>query len=211
MKYIITAIVILMMCFTGKAIAQKDTATYYLDSSLVSSSKSQAMFVGKMYFKDNLWHTIIYYRFLPYKLMTGSYTDKNSALPEGQFTYFTNDTIIMQGNYHNARQDGVWKRWTTTGLITDSVVFNDGTVLSTSRFKYHENGHLWRYTMETPENEKVTREFDTADVMVSQGRFKGNDGEMFIYYPDGKVKSHSIYKKGTRTLYEQFDEQGRKN
>jgi len=210
MKYTFSPLLILFICFFGTASAQKDTTLYYLDSSLTAVPKSQAICIEKVYFKDALWHAIVSYRFKPYRIMTGSYADKNLTTPHGEFTYFLNDTVIMQGNYSGGAQDGTWKKWTTAGLVTDSVVFNNGNVLANGHFKYHENNTLWRFSLELPGNEKVTREFDTANVMVSQGRFKGTDGEMYLYYPDGKVKSHSVYKNSQRIIYDLYDERGNK-
>ena len=210
MKYILGPFIILFV-FAGNAVfAQKDTTTFYLDTTLTLVAKAKATCVEKIYQQGQLWHTSISYIYKPYRIMTGSYSDKTLSTAEGLFTYFLRDTMIMQGNYHDGQQDGIWKKWTTGGLITDSVYFNGGRVIGQAKYQYHVNNHLWRYSLETSDQEKITNIYDTADVLISQGRFKDRDGEMFLYYPNGKTKSHSIYKNNQRIIYELFDENGNK-
>lgn len=208
MKYILSPLLfILLSCAVH---AQKDTTILYIDSNLNIVSKPNAACIEKVYQQGGMWHTIISYINKPAKLVTGSYSDKRLSIPEGQFTYYKEDTVIMQGNYRNGEQDGVWRKWMTNGLITDSVVFMSGTVIAEAKYQYHTNNTIWRYSLKTAENEKITGIYDTAGVIISKGRFKDNDGEMYTYYPNGAVKTHSVYKNNQRTIYDLYDENGEK-
>lgn len=211
MKHLLSAFIFLTICFTGNAVAQKDTTISWLDSALYVVPKSKAICFQKIYFKDGLWRTIVMYRFKPYKIMTGSYADKKLNTAEGEFTYYLNDSVIKQGTYHNGLQDGIWKTWATSGLLADSVVFRMANILTYATFKYYDNGRLMRADINLPGNEKVKRDYDTNGVMIAQSRFKGYDGEMYTYYLNSKVKYHSVYKGGQRVLIEQFDDKGNKN
>ncbi|HWB24608.1 MAG TPA: hypothetical protein VG738_03970 [Chitinophagaceae bacterium] len=211
MRKIVNPLLAIFIFLSTNTFAQKkDTSYIYLDSGLNVTSKKQAVCVEKVYPEGGLWHVIVAYVHQPYKIMTGSYKESNLELAEGWFEYFKNDTLIMNGNYYEGMQTGLWRKWTTDGLITDSVYFDKGHVVSNARFQYHANNHLWRYSLETDTNNKITRIFDTADVLISEGHFKDKDGEMFFYYPNGKVKTHTVYKNGERTLYEAFDEEGKR-
>ncbi len=144
-------------------------------------------------------------------LMTGNYSDRGLETKEGFFEYFDEDHSAVKGEYHDNKQEGVWKRWGRDGLLTDSVFLNAGEIVSVAKYQYHVNGHLWRFSLErSSNNEKITRVYDSADVLISAGRFVNDDGEMFIYYPSGKVRSHSVFKDGKRTIYDLYDENSEK-
>lgn len=217
MKYPLTFFAIFFICVCNTAhtqIIQKDTTIFFLDIDSnfnISPTVVRGNCIGKWYHKNNRWYLIIQERFKPYKVMTGSYRHEDLSEPDGEFTFFKHDAIVIKGIYQNGQQNGPWKKWTIDGRITDSIVYDHGDVLANAQYKYHENNTLWRYSLNLPLiNEKVTREFDTANMQISQGRFKGNSGEMYMYYPGGQIKSHSIYKDGKRILDEQFDEKGNK-
>lgn len=211
MKRILTATLLLFVLLThNNARAQKDTIIYYLDSNLVQVPKSKAVCIEKLYYNKPLWYAAVSYVNKPYKLFTGSYSDKATTKPEGLFNYYKDDTLIMSGNFSAGNQDGIWRKWQTNGLITDSVVFADGNVSAVAKYQYHTNNTLWRYSLEKNNNEKITRIFDASNILVSEGRFIGTSGEMKVYYPDGKIKSHSVYKNNERVLYDVFDENGNK-
>lgn len=211
MKHLLTATLFLLVLLAHTtAKAQKDTITYYLDSNLTQVSKSKAVCVEKLYYKKPLWYAIVSYVNKPYKLFTGSYIDKATTRAEGLFNYYNGDTLIMTGKFTNGEQDSVWKKWQTNGLITDSVVFEAGNPVAVAKYSYHINNTLWRYSLEKTSGEKITRIFDASNILVSEGRFIGTGGEMKMYYPDGKLKSHSVYKNNERVIYDVFDENGSK-
>jgi antitoxin component YwqK of YwqJK toxin-antitoxin module len=210
MKNILNPLVFLFLLLAGTTSAQKDTSVFYLDSTLHAAPKSEAVCIQKVYKKDGLWNTDISYLHKPYKIMSGSYKDRSLEVREGIFQYYNNNVMIMSGYFHHGLQDGIWKKWAVNGLLTDSVYFDEGNIVGQAKFQYHDNNHLWRYSLETNAHEKITRVFDTLDVLVSEGHFKEKDGEMFIYYPTGKIKSHAIYKDNQRVLYEMFDDKGNK-
>lgn len=211
MKHVLATTLLLFVLLTyTTARAQKDTITYYLDSTLTQVSKSKAVCIEKVYYSKPLWYATVSYINKPYKLFTGSYADKAMTKPDGLFNYYKNDTLIMSGSFNDGNQDGLWRKWQTDGLITDSVVFEDGNAMVVAKYQYHTNNTLWRYSLEKNSGEKITRIFDASNVLVSEGRFIGTGGEMKTYYPDGKMKSHSVYKNNERVLYEVFDENGNK-
>lgn len=211
MKHLVKTTLLLFILIAHTSVkAQRDTIIHYFDSSLAPVPKSKAVCVEKLYYKKPLWYTVVSYINKPYKLFTGSYIDKAKTMAEGLFNYYKNDTLIMSGKFTNGEQDSVWKKWLTNGLITDSVIFDKGTPLAAAKFSYHTNNTLWRFSHEKSNGEKITSVFDTSNALVSQGRFVGANGEMKMYYPDGKLKSHSVYRNNERVLYEVFDENGNK-
>ncbi|HVX49411.1 MAG TPA: hypothetical protein VHB48_04610 [Chitinophagaceae bacterium] len=211
MKKFLNPLLVIFVLTTLHAGAQKkDTSYVYFDSTLKVVPKKNAMCVEKIVRRDGLWYVWLTYIYKPYTIMTGTYKDRELQIGEGLFQYYINDTVIMRGNYHEGRQDGIWKKWTTSGLITDSVNFVNGIVQAEAKFQYHVNNHLWRFSLVTNDNEKTTRVYDTADVLISTARFKDGDGEMYFFYPGGRIKSHSVYKNSERILYEAFDEKGRR-
>ena len=210
MKYILNPFLALVMfsCYTANA--QKDTTVFYLDSALAVTPRSAATCVEKIVYKDGLWYVSVFKIAGNSKIMTGSYKDRTLATAEGLFEYFNKGFVIMQGYYHDGEQSGIWEKWGNDSLLSDSVYFDAGNVVSQAKFKYHANKHLWRYSLETNTHEKIAREYDTLDVLVSEGRFKDEDGDTFIYYPDGKVKTHSVYRSNNLFKVDFFDEEGHK-
>jgi len=211
MRYILNPVFIFGVLLSTSTLAQKkDTTFIYLDSTMTPAAKAAACCVEKIFAKDGLWNILVAYRYKPYRIMTGSYKDKELQEAEGLYEYYLRDTVIMRGYYHNGAQSGIWKKWTTDGLVTDSVYFDNGNAVGIAKFVYHDNRHLWRYSLETDDKQKITKVYDTADVLLSEGHFQEKDGEMFLYYPNGKVKTHSVYKNNQRMMYDLFDEDGKK-
>ena len=190
--------------------AQKDTTLVYFDSLHNRVTMKNASRIGKVVRKNDLWFMTLYKVNTGDKVMSGSYSDRDLEMEEGLFEYFDDYHSIIKGAFHEGKQDGVWKKWDKDGLLTDSVFFNEGNMVSDAKYQYHVNGHLWRYSLETEKKQKLTRIYDSADVLISEGRFIDNDGEMFMYYANGKIKSHSVFKDGKRTIYDLYDEKGQK-
>lgn len=209
MKYINPFFVLFFLLCSG-AKAQRDTAVYYLDSSLRVTDRLEAVCLEKAVHRDGLWYVTVTRLKDKSKVMTGSYKDKQLEVGEGLFEYFNKGFVILAGYYHDGAQSGIWKKWSNDSLLTDSVYFDGGDVVSAAKFQYHTNRGLWRYSLLTQMQEKITRVFDTLGVLESEGHFMDKNGEMFIYYPNHKVKTHSVYKDNQRTVYELFDEQGNK-
>lgn len=206
MKFILSPILFLLLCSAARA--QTDTAYSYLDSNLLIVPKTHAVCLAKVYKKDRLWHRDIWLLNGQGRLITGSFQERSLMTAEGEFNFYLRDTVIMQGVFHDGHKEGAWRKWMTNGLITDSVFFMGGQVIAEVKYQYHTNNTLWRFSLKTAENEKITEVYDTAGVTISKGRFKDNDGEMYTYYPDGTVKSHSVYKDNKRVTYDLYDEKG---
>ncbi len=210
MKRINPLLIVFILLCTGLK-AQRDSTVIYLDSSLKVTDRLGAACIQKAIARDGMWYVTVSRIKDKSIVMTGSYKDKKLDIAEGLFEYFNDKALlVLIGYYHNGAQSGIWKKWGNDGLLSDSVYFDGGDVASAAKFQYHENKTLWRYTLTTQAEEKITRAYDTTGVLASEGHFIGRNGETFLYYPNHKVKSHSVYKDNVRTLYELYDEQGNK-
>ncbi len=198
-------------CFLGKVHAQSDTTVLYLDSSMHIVPIGVAVYGQAIVHKDKIYVTALVDLKTSNTLYTGSYKDKNLSTPEGLFEYFTDKHRTMRGYYHKGRQVGSWKKWDKEGLLIDSVGFDDnGLVVAEAKYNYHTNKTLWRRVVENDEGMKISMEFDSAQVLVSQGKFTGGDGETFTYYANGKTKMRAVFQNNSQTLFEFFDENGKK-
>jgi len=209
MKYINPVLIALVLCCTGVN-AQKGAFAIYLDSALRVTDRIGAVCIEKVVPGDGLWRVTVTKIKDSSKVMTGSYKDKNLDIGEGWFEYYNKGFVILSGNYHDGQQSGIWKKWGNDSLLSDSVYFDAGSVMSAAKFQYHQNKTLWRYTLTTQADEKITRAYDTTGALESEGHFISKNGEMFLYYPGRKLKSHSVYKDNVRTVYELYDEEGNK-
>ncbi len=209
MKYTLTLILLLLLY--SQSNAQKDTTVLYLDSSFHTTARDNAAYGKVIVHKDKMYLVAMVDMADGSKVFNGSYLDKQLTVSEGLFNFYTHNVLTMRGIYHQGRQVGVWKKWGIDSLLTDSVAFDEaGYVIAKRKYTYHVNRTLWRTVFENDDNRKISKEFDTAGNLVSEGSFTGNDGETFFYYPDGKVRMHAVFKKGERIVYDFFDEEGKK-
>lgn len=209
MKYTLTLILLLLLYTQSNA--QKDTTVLYLDSGFHTTARSKAVFGQVIVHKNKIYLVAMVNMADGSKVFTGSYTDAQLMFSEGLFNFYTRDVLTMRGFYHKGKQVGVWKKWGIDSLLTDSVVFNeDGLVKAKRKYTYHVNRTPWRIVFENDDDRKVSKEFDTTGNLVSEGSFTGSDGETFFYYPNGKVRTHSVFKGGERIVYDFFDEEGKK-
>ena len=211
MKPVCIFIVIMAFFLSGNVKVQSDTSVIYLDSNMRVVPVGKAFYGEAIVHQNKMYLTALVDLKTKSTVYTGSYKDKNLSMPEGLFEYFTDKIRIMRGYYHNGKQVGTWKKWDKEGLLVDSVGFdNNGGVLAEAKYSYHTNKTLWRLVVEDDQDQKTSKEFDSSGILVSQGKFTSGDGETFIYYPNGKIKMHSLFQNNSRTLFEFFDEAGKK-
>ena len=201
---------VMLVCAMGKTNAQSDTTVLYLDSTMHLVPIDNAVYGQAIVGREKLYQTALVDLKTKNTVYTGSYKEKNLSTPEGLFEYFTSKNRTMRGYYHNGKQVGTWKKWDNDGLMVDSVAFDNGLVVAKAKYSYHTNRTLWRRVVENDEGQKISIEFDSSNVLVSQGKFTGGDGETFTYYTNGATKMHAVFQNNSQILFEFFDETGKK-
>lgn len=146
MKYILITVI----CFAASmnvAIAQTKQLQYYFDENFTPSSAGKSVFRGiGQTINDNFEFRL--YKLADNKLISiEHYTDSSLNTEDGLFATFSNNKLLSQGNYVMGKKEGIWMRWDSLGLKSDSCVFKNSDQLSGAVFYYNAKKHLYKMTV----------------------------------------------------------------
>ena len=111
----------------------------------MSTPKAKAVITGKG-LKENGLFRLDYFSQEGRLFLSAHFADSSLVFMEGELTgYHPNGRIETQGNYLHDNKDGVWYKWDTLGLQTDSIIYKEGLIYKEAKFGYFKNGML-RYT-----------------------------------------------------------------
>lgn len=139
MKYFIILILIKLLCYNAEA--QSKRYVYYFDSEMNPSSKAKAVVVGqgiKMESGVRVGFSVIEPRRL---FKTTEYQDSSLAVMNGKdIEYFDNGGKKYESMYKMDRLNGTTLKWDSTGLLTDSIVYNEDKMQHKTRYEYDFSG-----------------------------------------------------------------------
>lgn len=143
-------IIITAICFAvsmNVAIAQTKQFQYYFDENFTPSSAGKSVFKGiGQAINDNFEFRL--YTLADNKLISiEHYTDSSLNTEDGLFAAFSNNKLLSQGNYVMGKKEGIWMRWDSLGLKSDSCVFKNSDQLSGAVFYYNAKKHLYKMTV----------------------------------------------------------------
>jgi hypothetical protein len=173
---------------------------YYLDNNLVSTSKSDALFVGKGKIENGKFKLDCFNKFSNSLIMTVYFIDSSLSNMNGNFTSFHRNGIVENvGNYINNLEEGSWIKKDTLGLVTDSIFYEKGIKYSYAKFTYSSFKQLT--TSEFTDSLKNTYQyisFDSTGTKSAEVNFIGNSG-ICNRYDSGKTIITNVF---TRELKE---------
>jgi len=126
-------------------------------------------------------------------LLNGQYYSQGkikNGLRHGTWSFWQeNGQISKQINYEDGNRDGKETWWDENGQKSEEVNYKDGTLVSKTKFTYHENGQIDQET--TIKNGKQTS-WDENGQIQSEDNYK--DGTLvystiYSYYESGPIKN----------------------
>lgn len=146
----------------------------------------------------------------------GFFTDSTLATRDGYFTYYDNLGLkLLEGNFHNNREDGLWLTWDgqrikdTTLKISDSSYYNNGELVSQVSLRYHSNGKLFsRNFNDSRKKIKEIMTWDNNGNLQTNGLWVNGEGDDTRYYKNGKPKTITHFTKNNKSSSKEFAEDG---
>lgn len=131
-----------VFCLVNTCSAQQYKYVYYFDEQLVSTTKVKAIVTGKGLKEDGLFR-LDYFGKNGNLFMSAHFVDSSLAVMQGELTgYHSNGKPERHGSFLNDQKNGIWQKWDTLGLQTDSIIYKDDKVFKEAKFAYYENGML---------------------------------------------------------------------
>jgi TonB family protein len=144
--------------------------------------------------------------------MIGKYSDKDSKVRNGYFTYFhSNGFVQSQGHYVAGKREGLWTSYHSNGIMSDSTVYRGNEITGIS-LAWHYNG----FTADS-----INIKDDSSGVQVSwfdngipslAGLYaagKKKTGKWIFYHNNGIKSAIETYKAGKLVEKQYFDENGK--
>lgn len=169
---------------------------YYFDGSLNSCAKTAAKFTGYGTMENNLVAVRILDNFTQHPVIIAHYTDSSLAVNHGLFTsFFYNGKKESEGNYEKNTENGLWRKWDTSGHMIKSTIYDHGIKTDSAVFYYQPNGKLSEYKSTEIKNDKqqIISYNDTGKI-ISEALFIGQKG-IVKTYTGTEIKIDTVYSK----------------
>src|SRR6185437_1475703 len=109
---------------------------YYFDKSLNITTKDSSVFNGiGMNDNNGLLEVKCYKKEDKSLIFIAHFTDSSLSTFQGVFrSYHHNGNLENEGYYENGTENGLWQKWDSLGIKTDSNYFEKGKALVTTHF-----------------------------------------------------------------------------
>ena len=141
---------IILITKISVGLAQHDSLIYLFDKNFNVCSPENTFYTGIGIKENGRIHFLNYIDSTGVLTIEGFFTDSTLATREGYFIYYDNLGLkLLEGNFHNNKEDGLWLTWDKDPLndtalkVGDSSYYNNGELVSGISFKYHSNGQLF--------------------------------------------------------------------
>lgn len=198
-----------------KSLSQSYRFLYHLDKDLSSTSKQNAIIIGKGYESGGQLILDCFLKATGKKILTATVKDSSLSTLQGMFkTYHDDMKIESAGNYFENDMEGVWKYWDKDGFLTDSMIYKNGIRIAYASYKYYFSkptleqfffrdslkSATYSYTYSFTDSVKNT--FQEKQVSVKNGKpktnfevdFIGDRGLLKAYDSAGAVTKDSVFK-----------------
>lgn len=174
--------------------AQQYKFIYYLDADLSTVAKKKATLIGKGLYEDKLFRLDCYAAAGNALLLTLHFTDSALTHLQGPYKrYHLNDITEKEGNFVNDLEEGVWFKYDTLGMKTDSIFYKKGLPYVNKTYGYHKNGSLSYYTIkDSLQDTYKTFSYNEDGALAGEVFFKGQSGILKTYTETG-VKTDSLF------------------
>ncbi len=159
---------------SNTANAQTYKYQYYLDQNLVSTEKTNAVFLGKGLQEDSIFLVDIFDINTGKRSISAHFNDSSLSFFEGNYSsFFPTGQVRQTGNYKKGKQEGEWAQWDSSGLQLLIAVFDNGTQTSFTKFDY-EKGKLIGKSMNDSNGNEIRY------VMYDKKGNEINDDKVFV-------------------------------
>lgn len=207
---------IFFLFLASKSESQDYKFIYYLDNDLNSVSKQKAVIIGKAYEQDGHLLLNCFLKTTGKMIITAGVKDSTLSALHGMFrTYYDDMATESEGDYFENDMEGVWKYWDTKGLLTDSMIYNQGVRIAYGSYKYYFNSPSLKQLLLSPGlkdtlswyrysfTDSLKNTFFEKEVSIKNGKEKLNFEANFIgergllkdYDSTGVVKTDSVFNR----------------
>lgn len=134
----------MLLIASSPSFAQDKEYLYYFDSNLNITRADSAVFYGTGSYEDSLLRLMLYKSSDKHLIIIQHFTDSSLQVSDGLFSsYYSGGKKESEGNYTKGRQDGWWTKWDTTGNVTDSILYVNGDITTSTSYAYYPNHKIW--------------------------------------------------------------------
>ena len=189
------ASLLIFLFLVSVSFGQQTEYVYYFNSDFGICKKEKSVFTRRGMMENNLFNLKVYSnKFTGTPFLVANFTDSTLTVNQGSFeSFYLNGVEESVRNYKNNVVDGAWKKWDSTGLLTDSLIYVNGQLIDSSKFYYSKNGTINSFNNTDFENDKLERVYyDDSGKITSEVFFTREKG-IRKDYQDGKVTVDSLF------------------
>ncbi|WP_255154032.1 hypothetical protein [Ferruginibacter sp. HRS2-29] len=174
--------------------AQSPQYSYSFDQNLNAAPSKDAFFTAKGFKENDLVKVEFFYKLNGRRLMTAHFTDSALNIMEGHFrSYYFNQRVETEGDYKKGLETGVWKKFDTSGRMTDSILYKEGVKFIYAKYEYTKSGMLRNYELtDSIKNTYTYKMYDSLRLKYD-AFFTGTDGVLNITDSNGVTKSSPVH------------------
>ena len=178
--------IILSCPFTN---AQPKRFVYYFDADMNSVSNNNSQITGYGV-KTGSGIVLSLYQNNPKRLLSKTdYLDSTLAVMNGtDIIYYENGREKLFATYKNNELNGLTRKWDSTGLLTDSIIYSKEKMQNKTRFEYDFSGKITRRIFTDSIKNTYSDIFYGSNLKkISEVNFTGDKGIWKYYNTDGSV------------------------
>lgn len=157
--------------------------------------QSKSVFTGHGIVKDSLLNLRIYSNQNPaLALIVANFTDSSLEINQGLFqSFYTDGGKESECNYENGQLNGLWEKWDRNSHLIDSVIFDHGKIVDSTRFYYFKNGRCSSYDITNFKNDQFQQVvYNDSGKIVTEIFFSGQKGIRKDYSNSG-ITTDSLF------------------
>lgn len=140
MNFKVFSLVLFFQLFILGLLAQNKQYIYYLDENLNSTSKENALIIGKGFKDDDNFRLDCFLSSSNELLLIAFFTDSSLNIFNGGYAlYQGHNRIKEEGTYKDNKKNGIWKTYDLSGKIVDSTFYENGVRIKFAKFRYYYN------------------------------------------------------------------------
>ncbi len=186
---------VILFFLASTSFGQQTEYLYYFNAHLGICPQSKSIFTGHGTIKNNLLNLKVYANKIPETpLLIANFTDSTLLVNQGSFqSFYINGTKESERNYENNTLEGPWKKWDSTGHLTDSLTYSEGKITDSSKFYYFKNGTLSSFNITDFKNDKfLEKGYNDSEEITSEIFFTGQKG-VRKDYKNGTITIDSLF------------------
>jgi hypothetical protein len=205
-------LLIAFLCYLAAPFAYCQKKEKYFDYQWRETNASRARFYSIIEKTDSGWHRRDYYLHSLSLLMEGLYADSACKVPSGRFRYIHPTRFVeAMGSYLDGKKQGLWLRYYSDGLLSDSTVYDHDNPVGVCT-SWYRNGYMRDSGSYNPDGSGVhIGWYDNGNPSFA-GRYSTGFkkyGKWTYFYKAGGVSATEVYNIQGRLLEKRyFDEKG---